>query len=70
MSTETVTASDGTQLPLASLPTALGLDGSGNVTTMTVVYASIQTNADRTFIQTFTRDGGGKVTNISRWVAQ
>ena len=70
MSTESATATDGTQLPLASLATALGLDGDGNVVTMAVVYASIQTGADRTFIQTFTRNGGGIVTNISGWVAQ
>ncbi len=70
MSTETISASDGTQLPLASLPTAIGLDGSGNVITMTVIYPSVQTNANTVFVQTFTRNGSGDVTNISRWVAQ
>lgn len=70
MSTETVTATDGTQLPLSSLPVVFGLDGSGNVISMRVVYPSVQTNMDRIFLQTFTRDGSGNVTNISQWVAQ
>ncbi len=51
-------------LPLANLPQAFGYDGSNDLITITVVFQSI------TFIQTFTRDGGGRVTNISRFIPQ
>lgn len=59
---ETVIASDGTLLPLDSLPTAIGYSG-GLPVTFTVVYRG------NTYIQTFTYTGTD-VTNISRWVKQ
>ena len=66
---ETVTASDGTLLDTTSLATAVGLDGSGNVITMTVNYPSKLTGTPTNYVQTFTRNVGGMVTNISEWVA-
>lgn len=68
MSTETVTASDGTQLPLDSLEMTFTYVGS-NVQTITVTYASVQTGLDTDYVQTFTYTGSD-VTNISQWIAQ
>jgi len=57
---ETVTASDGTMLPVSNLPQAFAYSG-GIISTITVVYEG------NTYVQTFTNDGTN-VTAISRWV--
>ena len=62
----TVTASDGTALPLDSLAVAITWDGSF-VATLTVNYpnlAGVPTN----YVQTFTNNGTD-ITNVSQWVA-
>jgi hypothetical protein len=62
---ETFATSGGVQqLPVGDLNTTFGYDGSGNMTTMTVVYRGV------TYIKTLTYNGSGKCTNISEWVAQ
>lgn len=65
---ETVGASDGTQLPLGSLPQAMAYSGS-LLQTVTVVYASRRTGITTTYVQTFTYSGTN-VTNISEFIAQ
>ena len=65
---ETVSASDGTQLPLDSLAQTFVRSGSF-LSTITVTYTSAQTHALRNFIQTFTNDGTN-ITAISGWIAQ
>lgn len=59
---ETPVATNGVALPVNSLSQTLGYDGSGNVTSMQVTYEGV------TYTQTLTYTGG-KLTNISRWVA-
>lgn len=59
---ETVTATDGTALPLDSLETTIGYSG-GNATTFTVNYRG------NTYIQTLTYSGTD-VINVSQWVKQ
>ena len=68
MSSPTVTASDGTALPLADLPTAIAYSGN-LVTTLTVQYPNHVTGVLTTYVLTFTYSGN-LVTNISNWVAQ
>lgn len=58
----TVTASNGQQLPIDSLPITIAYSGSF-VSTMTTFYAGI------TYIQTYTNNGT-VITDISNWVAQ
>ena len=58
----TVTADNGTQLPIDSLPISLAFSG-GFISTMTTEYAGI------TYVQTFDNDGTN-VTYISNWQAQ
>ena len=58
-----VTATDGVQVPIDSLPQSLAYDGSGNLTTTTVTYLG------NTYVQTLTYTAG-KVTGISQWVKQ
>ena len=58
----TVTASNGVQLPIDSLPIAIAWSGSF-VNTMTTFYAGV------TYVQTFTNNSTD-ITNISNWVAQ
>lgn len=55
----TVQASDGTMLPVDSLPITLVFFG-GFISTLTTVYAGV------TYRQTFTNDGTN-ITLISRW---
>lgn len=62
----TVTASDGTPLPLDSLPQTLAyttISGNPYLSTITVVYAG------NTYVQTLTYTGIN-LTSISRWVKQ
>lgn len=59
---ETVQASDGTMIPLASVPQAIAYSGAF-VTTITIAYAG------NTYIQTFTNDGT-HITAISGWIKQ
>lgn len=59
---ETVTADDGTMLPLASLDTVVAYSG-GNPTTFTVVYRG------NTYVQTLTYSGTN-VIDISGWIKQ
>lgn len=63
---DTVTASDGTQLPLDSLPTVIAYSG-GFVSTITVQYDAKSTGVLSYFVQTFTNNGTN-ITNISRFV--
>lgn len=65
--TDVVTASDGAQLDLSSLPQVLGYTGA-NLTTITVV-ASNQFGVIKTYIQTLTYTGSN-LTGISRWTVQ
>jgi len=65
---ETVSANDGTQLPLDSLEMTFTYAGS-NVQTITVTYPSRQTGVETDYVQTFTYNGSD-VTNISQWIAQ
>jgi hypothetical protein len=58
----TVTASNGAQLPIDSLPVNIVWSGSF-VSTMTVVYAGV------VYVQTYTNNGS-VITAISNWVAQ
>ena len=58
----TVTASNGVQLPIDSLPVTITYSGSF-VSTMTTIYAGI------VYVQTFTNNGTD-VTAFSNWVAQ
>jgi len=60
---EYVTGSDGVQLDIASLPAEYGYDGSGNLTTITVIYRG------NTYIQTFTYSGSNLV-GSSNWIKQ
>lgn len=62
---ETVTADDGTMLPLDSLPQSLAYSGT-NLISITVNY---QGKTSNTYIQTFTYTGSN-LTGISRWEAQ
>jgi hypothetical protein len=64
---ETVIASDGTLLPLDSLPQALGYTGA-NLTTVTVQYAD-QLGILQTYVQTLSYTGAN-LTAVSRWVKQ
>lgn len=64
---DTVKASDGTDLPVPSLPVAIAYNGDGTVHTMIVVYTSITLGANRNFTKTFTWSAG-VCTNISNWV--
>jgi hypothetical protein len=66
---DTVIASDGTQLPLDEIPNAFTYDGNNNVLTITVNYTSAETRMPRNFVQTFTYSGNN-VATISGWVAQ
>jgi hypothetical protein len=59
---ETVTASNGTPLPVDSLAQTLTYDGD-LVATVTVHYAGI------TYVQTMTNNGTS-ITGVSQWVAQ
>jgi hypothetical protein len=59
---ETVQASDGTQIPLNSVTQTIAYTGDF-VSTITVVYQG------KTFVQTFDNDGS-HITDISNWVAQ
>jgi len=52
------------QLDLDNLEQVFAYNGSNQLITITVVYAGI------TFVQTFTRDGSGNVTDVSRFVPQ
>ncbi len=58
----TVTASDGFQLDIESLPQAFTYSGS-NITKITIVVGP------KTYVQTFTYTGSN-VTAISNWVLQ
>ncbi len=58
----TVQAEGGVMLPLSSLDQTFTLDGSGNVTQISVVFNLV------TYVQNITRDGSGNVTFISRWL--
>ena len=58
---DTVTASNGVQLPLTDCPTTLTWSGDF-ISTIVVVYQGI------TYTQTFTNDGTN-ITHISAWVA-
>lgn len=62
-------ASDGNPLPISDLAVALGYDGNGNVTTLTVNYPN-RGGTLTTYVQTLTYNGSGNVTNISQWVPQ
>lgn len=64
---ETVTASDGTQLPLADLPQTLAYSG-GFISTITVTYPSRLNRTPTNYVQTFTNNGTN-ITNISNFVA-
>lgn len=64
---ETVTASDGTALPIDSLPQVFAYSGSF-LSTITVVYAD-NLGVENTYVQTFTNNGT-EITAISRWVKQ
>lgn len=59
---ETVTANNGTQIPLISAEQVFTYSGNF-LSTITVVYAGT------TYVQTFTNNGA-KITEISGWVAQ
>ncbi len=59
---ETVQASDGTQIPLNSVTQTIAYSGIF-VSTITIEYAG------KTFVQTFTNDGTN-ITVISNWVKQ
>ncbi len=61
---ETVTALDGTALPIDSLPATLTFSG-GFIQTIVVHYSGI---SGTTYTQTFTNNGTN-VTAISGWVA-
>ena len=63
---ETVTASDGTALPLDSLATTLVWSG-GFISTITVQYPAKSTGVLSYFTQTFTNNGTN-ITGISNWV--
>lgn len=65
---ETVTASDGTQLPLDSLTQTFTYSGS-NITSISVQYDKQGTNILGTFVQTFTYSGSN-VATISGWILQ
>lgn len=66
---ETVTASDGTPLPLDSLAQEFTYTGA-LIATISVEYPSVQAPyALTTYVQTFTYDGTN-VTDISGWIAQ
>lgn len=65
---ETVTANDGTQLPLDSLTQTFTYSGS-NVTGISVQYTAISTGVLSTFLQTFTYSGSN-VNTISGWILQ
>lgn len=58
----TVTASNGTMLPLDSIPQTFTYSGDF-VATITAVYQGV------TYVQTFTNDGS-HITDISAWIAQ
>lgn len=58
-----VLASDGTLVPVDSLPQALGYDGSSNLTSATVNYDG------KVYIQTLTYTGSN-LTGVSEWVLQ
>lgn len=58
----TVTASNGAQLPIDSLPVSITYSGSF-VSTMTTTYAGI------VYIQTYSNDGT-HITSFTNWVAQ
>jgi hypothetical protein len=62
----TVTASDGTALPLDSLSTALVFSGAF-ISTITVQYVANSTGVLSYFTQTFTNNGTN-ITAISNWV--
>lgn len=62
----TITASDGTALPLDSLAQTLVFSGSF-ISTITVQYVSKSTGVESYFVQTFTNDGTN-ITGISQWV--
>ena len=59
---ETVQASNGTQLPISSCTQTIAYDGE-LVSTVTVVYQGV------TYIQTMTNNGTF-ITGVSNWVAQ
>ena len=59
---ETVTASNGVQLPLDSLAQTFAYNGSDQLTSIVVVYNNI------TYTQTFIWTGT-LLTNISGWIA-
>lgn len=63
---ETVTATDGTQLPLDSLAMAFTYSGT-NVVTISVTYPAKETGIETIYTQTFTYSGSN-VTNISQWI--
>lgn len=54
----------GTKLPVNDLENVVAYNGANQAISITVVYNNI------TFVQTFTRDGAGNVTNISPWIEQ
>jgi hypothetical protein len=56
-------ASDGTTIPVDSLAQVLGYDGSGNLTSVTVVYRG------DTYVKTLTYTSGN-LTGVSVWVKQ
>lgn len=58
-----VEASDGTLVPVESLAQALTYDGSGNLSTVSVVWGGL------TYTQTFSYTSG-KLSGISAWVKQ
>lgn len=62
---ETITASDGTALPIDSLAVAITWSGSF-VATMAVVYPNIH-GVVKTYTVTFTNDGTN-ITGVSQWV--
>lgn len=69
---DTVVASDGTELPLDALSVMIGYT-SGQVTTLTVQYYSQATQGLRNFVQTITYSvpgGSGVATGVSGWAAQ
>lgn len=58
-----VTGSDGVVLPIDDLAHAFGRDGSGNLTSDTVVFNG------KTYVQTYTY-GSGFLTGVSKYVVQ
>jgi hypothetical protein len=60
---ESVTVTDGTQIPFDSIANNFAYDSSGFLLTITVTYEG------NTYVQTLSNNGT-KITDVSRWILQ